>query len=127
VPVEPRPSLSSEQVRDPIGTLARAYGVERGLNPVGVAIAQRIYPDDRYVVWDRDHPLHVKAEWRAVFQILALLAQDGRLLARVFRSSQLPKPQRKWLPRMVAACGSEIEPEALIERVFAEIRSALTP
>ncbi len=92
---EPRPSLSSEQVRDPIGTLALAYGVERDLNPVGIAIAQRLYPDDRYFVWDRDHPLLAKAEWRPVFHILPLLARDGRYLARVFRGSQLPKPERR--------------------------------
>jgi hypothetical protein len=126
VKAEPRPSLSSEQVRDPMGTLALAYGVERGLNPVGIAIAQRLYPDDRRVVWDRDHPLQIKAEWQAVFQIVALLAQDGRYLARVFRGSQLPKVQRKGLTKMVAAWRWEFEPEALIEQVFAEIRSALT-
>jgi hypothetical protein len=127
VTAEPRPSLSSKQVRDPLGTLALAYGVKRDLNPVGVAIAQRLYPDDRYVVWDRDHPLQVKAEWRSVFHILAQVTRDGRYLARVFRSSQLPKAQRKGLTKMVAACGSEIEPEILIEQVFAEIRPALTP
>jgi hypothetical protein len=127
VNAELRPSLSIEQVRDPLGTLALAYGVKRDRNPVRVAIAQRLYPDDRYVVWDRDHPLQVKAEWRAVSHILAQLTRDGRYLARVFRGSQLPKAQRQGLTKMVAACGSEIESEILIEQVFAEIRSALTP
>jgi hypothetical protein len=108
-----------------MGTLALAYGVKRGLNPDGAAIAQRLYPEERHVVWDRDHPLQVTAEWRAVFHIVALLPQDGRYLARVFRGSQLPRVQRKGLTKMVAACGSEIEPEILIEQVFAEIRSAL--
>jgi hypothetical protein len=61
-----------------------------------------------------------------VFLIVALLAQDGGYLDRVFRGSQLSKVQRKGLTRMVAAWGSEIEPEILIEQVFAEIRSALT-
>ena len=123
---EPRPSLSIEQIRDPLGTLAIAYGVNRGLNPVGAAIAQRLYPDNRYVVWDKDHPIQVKAEWRAVFQIVALVTRDGRYLARVLRGSQLPKPTRKFLTRMVAASPSE-EPEALIEQIFAEIRAALMP
>jgi hypothetical protein len=107
--------------------LALAYGVQRDLNPVGVAIAQRLYPDDRYVVWDKDHPLQLKTEWRAVFQIVALLIQDGRYLARVLRGSRLPKPTGKSLTKMVAAWKSEIPPETLIEQVFAEIRTALTP
>jgi hypothetical protein len=127
VKAEPRPTLSSEQVRDPIGTLALAYGIERGLHPVGVVIAQKICPDDRYVVWDKDHPIQIKAEWSAVFHVLALLARDGRYLARVFRGSPLPKAERKGLTKMVAACGSEMQPESLIEQVFAEIRSVLTP
>jgi hypothetical protein len=127
MPAEPRPSLSREQVRDPIGTLALAYGVKRDRSAVEIAIAQRLYPDDRYVVWDRDHPVQFKAEWKAVFYIVTRLAWDGRNLARVFRGSQLPKPEHQGLTKVVAACGSEIEPEILIEQVFAEIRSALTP
>jgi hypothetical protein len=129
VPAPGRPSLSSEQVRDPVGTLALAYGVTRDRNPVWVAVAQKLYPDDRYVVWDKDHPLalQIRAEWRAVEEIVLLLTQDGRYLARVLRRSPLPKPQRNWVHRVAAACGSDIPPEELIEQVFAEIRSALMP
>jgi hypothetical protein len=127
VPTERRPSLSSEQVRDPLGTLALAYGVERHQNAVWVAIAQRLYPDDRYVVWDKEHPLEVKAEWRALGLILAILEEDGRFLARVVRGSQLPKPLPKHFKQLAAGCAPDTQPEVFIEQIFSEIRSAVMP
>ena len=127
VPTERRPSLSRQQVRDPLGTLALAYGVERDQNAVWFAIAQRLYPDDRYVVWDKGPPVEVKAEWRALLLILAILEEDGRYLARVVRGSQLPKGLRKHVNQLAAGCAPYTQPEMFIDQIFAEIRSAVMP
>ncbi|HEY5252965.1 MAG TPA: hypothetical protein VIJ09_14965 [Acidimicrobiales bacterium] len=112
-----RRSLSAEQIRDPLGTLATAYGVERDLSHVAAAIVERL-PDD-------DGNIGRGAQFTAVAGIVFFAAGDGRNLGRIYRGSPVAKPLRKALMGSVAFVVRPVPPEQFVEMVFREIRSAL--
>jgi hypothetical protein len=114
-----RPSLSSRQVRDPLGTLAEAYGVQRDFYQVGHAIRDKCFPD-----W----PPHggVDREGSAVGQVVGLLIQDGRLLARLYRDSPLRKHQQKFVAGTTDSWRPDLPSGEVAERVYSEIRWSLT-
>lgn len=124
VPMPSRPSLSPDQIRDPIGTLANAYGVERDMQAVTRAIALRAFPQAEPKGYFPDD-FTIPNEWGAVSQMVAVFAQDGRNLGRVFRSSPLPRPYRQTARRMVSCYVGDEDADGFIEIVATEIRSSL--
>lgn len=71
-PTKPsRPSLSTSQIRDPIGTLAAAYAVGRDFGVVEVAFSR---VGTKSGVGSPDYV--------AVFQVLGIIAEDGQNLGR---------------------------------------------
>jgi hypothetical protein len=70
-----RKSLSSAQIRDPLGTLAAAYGVERDLSHIALAITERlpVELDDLHL-----EAISFEARFTVVFGIVASLVLDGR-------------------------------------------------
>jgi hypothetical protein len=118
VPSASRPSLSSRQVRDPLGTLAEAYGVQRDFYEVVHAIRDRCFPD-----WQANGG--PDREGSAVGQVVGVLIQDGRFLARVYRGSPLPKHQQKFVTRATDIWRRDLPSGEVAERVYSDIRSSL--
>jgi hypothetical protein len=118
VPEARRPSLTADQVRHPLDTLAAAYGVASEFGAVVLAIARRLFPDRG------SSDLSVSPERTAVAQVVAPLILDGRTLARVYRDSVASRT-RAQMVTMVGACGTTMPPEEFVSLVFKNIGSAL--
>jgi hypothetical protein len=104
VPEARRPSLTADQVRHPLDTLATAYGVASEFDAVVLAIAWSLFSDRG------SSDLSISPERMAVTQVVAPLILDGRTLARVFRDSVASRT-RAQMVTMVRACSTTMPPE----------------
>jgi hypothetical protein len=112
-----RRSLSAEQIRDPLGTLATAYGVPPDLSDVAAAISKRLPADLVPGGWEASFP--------PVAGIVFVVLRDGRNLGRIYRGSPLAKTARMTIkPSLNFYVGSDAA-DGFVETVCAEIRSAL--
>jgi hypothetical protein len=112
-----RPSLSPQQIRDPLGTLAAAYGVSPDLSEVAAVVSQRLPAD---LVPGGSEALGV-----TVTAIVAAIVLDGRNLGRIYRGSPLVKPaQRAIKPSLDFYVGAGAA-EQFLEMVCQEIRTSL--
>ena len=112
-----RKSLSAEQIRDPLGTLAVAYGVQRDFSQVVAAIIERLPIEVSSLEW--------QASFRAVSQLVFVVIRDGRNLGRIYRGSPVAQESRKSLTKMVALNDPPLTAEPFLEMVCSDIRSAL--
>jgi hypothetical protein len=118
VPTPRRPSLTPQQVRDPLGTLAEAYGVPRGFPQVVDAIRDKCFPD-------RQTSTGFDREGSAVGQVVGVLIMDGRMLARVYRGTPLPKRQKNFVTKTTDTWRRDLPSGELAEMLYSEIRSSL--
>lgn len=113
-----RPSLTRSQIRDPLGTLSVAYGVERSFSDVVEQILSRAFLDTKGIAGRLP-------ETQTAAQIVAFVLQDGRFLGRLYRGGSLPQPWHKGALHMAAGSGSALPSAEVVQRVYNNIRTTL--